>query len=364
MKKNLPFLLIGLFLICVLILDAVEIPASSPTPTAPSEETTNPVTATPETTLPVTTGAPETFPTTEPLETEAPTAPEGELSFNTYDITFQTPGDSWEVYNGTLPKEYVVFSSDELSVATFENGVVTAVGGGTTYIYASFGGESIRCIIRNVFEGDIHSREPVLAPPEASDGDTAFFDDAVFVGDSVSLMLSYYAADTGLLGDAQFLVRGSYSVSHAVNNSMLMLYQGQEMTLPEAIAATGAKKVFIMLGMNDIGAYGIGKTMDNWAIMLQRIREHAPDVKIYIQSMTPVWTGGEKGALNNRNTDRYNDRLITFAEENDCTYIDIASYMKDSTGGLALGYCSDEYVHLSRAGADTWIKVLKAFAEQ
>lgn len=367
MKKNLPFLLIGLFLICVVILDAIEIPAPSPAPsTLPAAEDTLPPTTQPptEATLPSATTEPATVPTTVPAETEAPAAPEGYLSFNTYDITFLTPGDSWEVYNGTLQKEFVFFSSDNTSVATFENGVVTAVGGGTTYIHASFGGESIRCIIRNVFEGDIHSRAPVLSPPEASEGIAEFYDDAVFVGDSVSLMLSSYAAETGLLGNAQFLVRSSYSVIHAVNNTMLMYFRGEQLPLPEAIAGCGAKKVFIMLGMNDIGAYGISKTMERWEIMLSQIRERNPDVEIYIQSMTPVYTGGENGALNNPNTDSYNKQLVAFAEENGCVYLDIASYMKDSTGGLAEVYCSDEYVHLTRAAAETWIKVLIAFAEQ
>jgi len=139
-----------------------------------------------------------------------------------------------------------------------------------------------------------------------------------------------------------------------------MTWQGQKLSLPDAIAATGAKKVFFMLGMNDIGLNGIDKTMENWKVLLDDIRAACPDVEITIQSMTPVWTGGEKGKLNNPHVDAYNQRLQEFAGENSCGWLDVASYMKDATGGLATAYCSDNYVHLTRTGAEVWTKVLKA----
>jgi lysophospholipase L1-like esterase len=133
------------------------------------------------------------------------------------------------------------------------------------------------------------------------------------------------------------------------------------MSIEDAVAATGAKKVFIMLGMNDIALYGIDATMEYWVTLLSRIRQKCPDVQIYIQSMSPIWTGGEVGALRNENADRYNQRLQTFAAQQGCGYIDVASYLKDSTGGLATRFCSDNYVHLTYAATERWVQVLKAY---
>ena len=345
MKRLFSILLIGM-----LILSGC---GKKPAPTEP------PVSA--ETTVPTETVHPTTEP---PVETTVPptTAPTpvGSLTFNTYDITFRSEGESWGVYDGTLPAQYVTFTSDDPNIALFENGTVTAVSPGTTHIRAEFGGESISCVIRCAFKTRDKSREPVTAPPEVFDDAAHYFDDAVFVGDSVSLMLSYYAADTGLLGDAQFLVRGSYSVAHALNGTMLMTYRGQQLSLPDAIAATGAKKVFFMLGMNDIGLNGIDATMESWETLLWAVKKVCPDVEIVIQSMTPIYTGGEKGKLNNPNVDAYNARLEAFAEEKGYGYLDVASFMKDATGGLAERYCSDQYVHLTSEGAAAWVKVLKA----
>lgn len=325
----------------------------------------------PETTVPTTqppsseaTAVTETLPpATVPVETETTSPPSGILSFNTYDITFSAPGESWEIYDGTFPVDAVIFCSDSEAVATFENGIVTAVGNGTTKVHAICDDATITCVIRNVFKTGGLSREPVLEPPTVTEEDTDFFDDAVFIGDSVTLMLHNYEMANNVMGDVQFLVRGSYSAFHAVNNTMLLNYRGSSLNLPDAVAATGAKKAFFMLGTNDVGAYGIDATIANWETMVKRLREKVPDIQIYIQSMTPIWTGGEKGKLNNTTADTFNEELKVFAEENDCIYVDIASYMKDATGGMATKYCSDSYVHLTELGAQVWIRVLKAFAE-
>lgn len=332
----------------------------------------------------------------QPDETEGDTQPsEGpaeEISLKDLDITLVTQGETMELYTGTVPVGEVTFGTKNENVATFALGVVTAVGKGETTVYAEHGGVRIEC---NVYcniketpnpteptqgnttqptEGNTTepttpskpagSRDPVMAAPSNQTVDSSFFDDAVFVGDSISLKLSQYAASSGALGKAKFLVVGSYGVNNAVYDhpDTKLTYQGVKYTnVEEALAATGAKKVFIMLGMNDIGLYGIDKTITNWGVLLDLIHSTCPDITVYIQSMTPVWTGGEKGKLNNENVLKYNAQLKNFAESNGYKYIDIHPYMQDSTGGLATCYCSDSYVHLTNEGAQRWIAVLKAY---
>ena len=198
--------------------------------------------------------------------------------------------------------------------------------------------------------------------PNTDSGDVMhFFDDAAFVGDSVSLKLQRYQASTGVFGNATFLTAGSYSVFHAVNDSMFISYRGQQMTPEDALAACGAKKVFILLGMNDIGRsdVGIDKTIANWGVFVQRIREKNPDITIYIQSGTPIHSSRDSGLLSNVNMDKYNEKLKAFAAQNGCQFIDIATAMKDANGDLKNEYCSDQYVHLSDAGCVAWISVLR-----
>lgn len=202
----------------------------------------------------------------------------------------------------------------------------------------------------------------VMDPPDTFDGPSSYYSDAVFIGDSISMMLRNRCTATGDLPGATFLVRGSYGVGNAVYDNMLLTYQGQSLNIEDAIAATGATKVFLMMGMNDLNIYGVDGTIELWETMISRIREKNPNVTIVIQSMTPVLTGSESGLINNTSIDSYNDQLRAFAASSGCHYLDVASYLKDGTNGLAPAYCSDDFVHVTPEGADVWIKVLKAFA--
>ncbi len=204
----------------------------------------------------------------------------------------------------------------------------------------------------------------VPAPP-ASNGDYSaladFLSDAAFIGDSVTLKLRNYHMATGYMGGVTFLCQGSYSVAHAVNDSMYLSYQGQDMTPQDALAACGAKKVFIQLGMNDIALWGIDSTISSWAKLVANIRAKNPDIAIYIQSGTPIYAAGQIGDLNNKNMDAYNARLEEFANANGCHFINLAPYFKDSSNGLAEAYCSDQYVHFTDSACKLWLDLIKDY---
>ena len=300
--------------------------------------------------------------------------PEEPFGLNKAELTLVTQGETWLLYDGDADLTQVVFSSEDESVATFFNGIVTAKNSGTTTVHADYNGQRYSCVVncnlrfypedgqdQNISPYGTDPDYPLLAPPTDEKVDSSFFDDAVFIGDSATLKLSTYAAASGALGKAMFLTRGSYGVNHAVTDSILLSYQGQEMKVEEAVKATGAKKVFIMLGMNDVSVHGVDKTIDNWKTLIGRIQDACPDVKIYVQSLTPIWTDGETGDLTNENVDAYNARLEDAVTGAGCGFIDVAAYMKDATGGLAAIYCSDSFIHVTDEGAAAWIRVLKSW---
>lgn len=208
-------------------------------------------------------------------------------------------------------------------------------------------------------------------PPEPIDVD-AFFAESVFIGDSVTLALrNHCITNQQALGGATVLCAGSYSVRHALATPggklegwdvVSITYQGQKMRPEDALATIGAKRVFIMLGLNDIALVGIDKTISNWGKLIANIRKTCPDIEIYIQSGTPIQIGGEKGSLNNTNMDKYNVRLEQFCQENGCYFVNVAQALKNDQGGLREDYCSDNYCHLTTAGVKAWIQYLRDYA--
>ena len=208
------------------------------------------------------------------------------------------------------------------------------------------------------------SREPVMDPPAVSDEPCTYFDDAAIIGDSITMALLVHNTRTQDLGNLLFLSRGSLGLFNTLHGVLSVSYQGVAMTPWDALKASGVSKVYIMLGTNDIGYWGIEETMKNWELFVANIRQSCPDIRIFIQSQTPMWTESEQALLTNANIDTYNGLLKEFAEANDCYFLDIAPYFKDETNGMAQVYCNDNYVHLSAQGTAVWAQILKAHAEE
>lgn len=124
-----------------------------------AEETTVPETTEAETTA-ATEDTTEEPTETEPPETEATEPPdEGfglfRADYSDDDATLVYKGESFtfQVRSG-LSLSDIKWTSENPKVATVENGVVTAVGPGTTVIYGEFNGETDKCTIRCEFDAD------------------------------------------------------------------------------------------------------------------------------------------------------------------------------------------------------------------
>ena len=206
--------------------------------------------------------------------------------------------------------------------------------------------------------------------PESDAVAYSYFDDAVFIGDSVSLKLKNYvtekrATDPGFMGDAQFLVSGSLGSGNALwevnDESVHPPYNGEKMPLEDSVAACGAKKVYIMLGINDIAIYGIDGSVANMETMIENIREKSPGIKVFIQSATPITRDGEKTKLklNNHTLVEYDSELEELCDSNGYYYIDVASVMRDSAGYLPDDYSSDNDVHFTDTACEIWIEYLR-----
>ncbi len=205
--------------------------------------------------------------------------------------------------------------------------------------------------------------------PESEAVDSSFFDTAAFVGDSVSLKLSNYCDSTFALGNAQFFTSGSLGAGNALwelsdPESVHPTYQGEQMLIEDCVALSDADRVYIMLGMNDLGLYGVEETLANYKTLVDRILEKSSNVQIIVESMTPMTADSPiMGALNNDVIKEYNNELKSLCETEGWLYTDVASVMYDEAGeALRLEYCSDPDsmgIHFTDEGCEAWIDYLK-----
>ncbi len=133
----------------------------------PTEDVTEPTT---DATEPSTDVSEPTTDATEPTEDAAePSEPDpnsDDWGMNRSDISFRKPGEKWDLYKGTVSKKLITWYSQDKNVATIENGVVTAVGPGTTVVFGSYNGKKVSCVIRCRFPGEGEETPPSESTPD------------------------------------------------------------------------------------------------------------------------------------------------------------------------------------------------------
>ena len=200
----------------------------------------------------------------------------------------------------------------------------------------------------------------------------SYFDDAVFIGDSVSLKLEKYVtakrnSNASFFGGAQFLTAGSMGSGNALqpvsDESIHPLYNGQKMALADSVKASGAKKVYIMLGMNDLAPYGVDGAVSNMQTLIEGILEKTPDAKIFVESATPLVAAQNfpTHKLNNSNIALYNQKMSAVCQEKGWYFVNVWSAVQDGSGNLTASYCSDPDsmgIHFTDSGCEVWLEYL------
>lgn len=202
--------------------------------------------------------------------------------------------------------------------------------------------------------------------------DAAWFDDAVFVGDSVTLKLSYYCDDnTDALGNVQFFCAGSLGYTNALwdldrEDAVHPTYKGTTYLSADCASVTGASKVFVMLGMNDVGLYGVDGALESAETLLNNITANSPDAVIYVQSVTPIMEDAQGSTWNNETIRTFNEKLKELCKEKGYGFLDVYSVMADENGNLHSEYCSDPIstggmgIHFTDEACKAWTDYLKA----
>jgi lysophospholipase L1-like esterase len=255
--------------------------------------------------------------------------------------------------------------------------VTTACGGNETQPSGGDVSQVIGQETSNQPEEPSTSQEPETTTPvgglvaESTPVEDSYFDDSVFLGDSVSLKLNQYVtaqreAGQTVLGQAQFLTVGSMGSGNALKevsaDSLHPEYNGVKTRLEDITAAMGAGKIYVMYGMNDIGLYGVEGSIDDMKTFLEQLQAKNPDAMLLVQSATPMVAESQLKVLNNENLQLYDQMLLELCEENQWYFVDVASAFRDEQGALPREYCSDPDamgIHFTDAACQKWIEYLK-----
>ncbi len=170
-----------------------------------------------------------------------------------------------------------------------------------------------------------------------TDADLSYFDDALFIGDSRTVGLYEY----GGLGNAEVFAHSGMSI-YKVFNEKFVLRSGEETTLEEVLSQRQFGKIYIMLGINELG-YDFEQTVNRFQETLEIIQKKQENAIIFIQANLHITKvkSEESDLFNNENIDRYNEAISKLADGKSIFYLDANSLYDDADGCLAEEFTTD-----------------------
>lgn len=188
-----------------------------------------------------------------------------------------------------------------------------------------------------------------------------YFSDALFIGDSRTVGMYEYG---GLEETATFYASTGLTIYKMFDAAIVEVPgQRQKITIEEALQERSFGKIYLMIGINEMGTGTVETFTVKYREVLEHLRELQPEAIIYIQGILKV--SSERSAqgdyINNEGIEARNRELEKLADNENIFYLDVNPMVCDETGGLVDSYTFDG-VHLKAKYIQIWKDFLKEHA--
>lgn len=194
--------------------------------------------------------------------------------------------------------------------------------------------------------------------PESAAVDNSYFADAAFIGDSRTEGLMLYSG----IGQVDKYTSIGISI-FKLESKKAVTINGVDYTLVEALAQKQYNKVYICLGVNELGYFNDQGFYDSYCKVIDDIRASQPNAVIYIQNLVPlnedtIAARGGSPYLTNEHLRVYNELTQKVALEKQVVYLDLYSAFVGADGQLPADASTDG-VHLTGSYYKAWLEYLK-----
>ena len=207
--------------------------------------------------------------------------------------------------------------------------------------------------------GEAAAQEADIPVRSFTQVDESYFEDALFIGDSRTVGMMEYG---GFSENTVFFAKTSLTIYDLFHYPLaLPMADGSSQTLEELLAGRSFGKIYIMLGINELGRGTVESFAEEYRLALSSIHELQPDAVIFLQAIMHV--GQEKDAsdpiFNNANIQARNDALAQLADSRIIFWLDPNGTVCTPEGYLIPDYTSDQ-IHLKAQYYQLWKDYLMA----
>ena len=188
--------------------------------------------------------------------------------------------------------------------------------------------------------------------------DDPFFDDAAFIGDSRTEGFMLYTGQN----NATFYATKGLMVDTFFTKEFVR--QGdKKVTIPEDMKNKTFGKVYVMLGVNELGWAYESVFIKKYGELVDKIKELQPNATVYVQSILPVTKekSSKDTIYNNPKINRYNELLEQMARDKGAVYLKVNESVGLDDGALPANATTDG-VHLNREYCLKWRDYLRTHA--
>lgn len=186
--------------------------------------------------------------------------------------------------------------------------------------------------------------------------DQSYFDDALFIGDSRTVGLHDYSG----WDNATYYASIGLTV-YDLFTKPVVEENGTTITIEQALTEHKFGKIYLMIGINEMGTGTIDSFMEAYQNAVAHLQELQPDAILFVEGI--MYVKKEKSdtdpIFNNPNIQARNDRIAALADNKKIFYIDVNEVVTDETGNLNPEYTYDE-VHLLGRYYSIWTDFLLA----
>lgn len=182
-----------------------------------------------------------------------------------------------------------------------------------------------------------------------------YFDDAAFVGDSITEGIKLYE----IMSNASVVAARGINLDTVFTDDQIRTAAGNT-TVLGALEAANPKKIYIMFGANGVGWFTPEHFTKVYTQFVQDVKKQHPDSQIFLQSILPVTQefDNSRDDISNAKINQYNELVVDIAEAEDVYYLDVASAIKDEKGCLPEDSNGDG-MHFGTKYYNKWFDYLK-----
>ncbi len=193
------------------------------------------------------------------------------------------------------------------------------------------------------------------ASGEGIAADDSYFDDAVFIGDS----LTEGFQTLGGITNATYYGFKNLNVKDVFEKDLVPSGAGK-ITVAEALQQTAYGKYYIMLGANELGWVYPQVFVDKYSDLIELIRTANPHAVIYLQSVFPVTqeVSDTNPYYSNSRIDEYDQLICQLAEDASAIFLNVREAVETDSHILPDDAATDG-IHLNKTYCRLWADYLR-----